>query len=368
MNKLTWRNFKGFLSLLLLSMIILLTGCGARQASGPEDDPTKTVKVDGTSISPITATQKTFNQQLLKLYPNLKPAMSKDPRPRLYVIPGLKTTKTLKMNAKSTVGISKKMDPQGLAITPKYVIISAYSRDKQYHSVLFLLSKKTGRYLKTIVLPRNSHVGGLAYDTKYHRLWVTTETTTQQASLSAYNLVTLKKANFARHHRATKFDQIVTLPQLKRASYATYYGGKILVGYFDQGGQGSLMAYPVNQHGLPDTTQAATTQLRGAHNYTTFTRLQGVSVTANRLLFSQSFGQQSSKLISFDNDGSKTWIDFDADDVVKSATLPPYMEQTAVDGDDIYILFESAAEKYRHVDLDFHADRVVKLDLKPLFK
>ncbi|WP_308858247.1 hypothetical protein [Lacticaseibacillus paracasei] len=48
--------------------------------------------------------------------------------------------------------------------------------------------------------------------------------------------------------------------------------------------------------------------------------------------------------------------------------MPPYLEQIVADGNDLYVLFESASTHYRQADLEFHADRVLKLDLKTLLK
>jgi hypothetical protein len=368
MKKIWWRG--GAALVVLLS----LWGCRA-QSSGPHkvlDDPQKTVQVAGTNINPVMTSKHQFYDSLITKYPQLQKSFDHDDKPETYVIPGLAQTRSVKVGTTRTLGESKKMDPQGLAVTSKYVIISAYSRDKKYNSVLYLLDKKTGGFVKQIVLPNNSHVGGLAYDTVSKRLWVTTETASGHASLSAYSQATLNKSDFAISKRPTKFDKVVTLPQIARASFLTYHNSALYVGYFDASDQGSFLTFPMTKKGLPQVTSATRTQLRGsgAHRatYSTGRQLQGASFYKGKILFSQSFGKQSSKLLTFDNDGQKQWLDFDADDTLQSVSMPPYLEQIVASGPDLYVLFESASAKYRSAQFGFHADRVLKLDLDSLLK
>ncbi|ETY74992.1 hypothetical protein [Lactiplantibacillus fabifermentans] len=332
---------------------------------------TKTTLVDGTNTSAVIASDKEFYQTLIKKYPKLKTTLDQDEKPETYVIPGLVSTKSVKTSSKAT-GISKDMDPQGLAVTDKYVIISAYSRDKKYNSVLYFLNKKTGTFVKQIVLPNTSHVGGLAYDTVSKRLWVTTEAGTTTATLSAYDAKTLTSANFEKTHTTTKFDHVITLPNVKRASFITYHNNALYVGYFNLTNQGKFLSYPLKDSGMPDVTSVKNTDLRGSDiyqgSYKTNKRLQGVAFFKGQILFSQSYGTKDSKLLTFDNDGQKSWINFDNDDILKEVALPPYLEQIVVDGGNLYALFESGAKAYRNDKSTFHSDRVIKLNLTPLLK
>lgn len=367
MKKLWWRG--GPALLVLLS----LWGCKA-QATVHQvvDNPQKSVLVAGTNINPVMTSKHQFYDSLIAKYPQLQKSFDHDAKPETYVIPGLKQTRSIKVGTTQTLGASKTMDPQGLAVTSKYVIISAYSRDKHYDSVLYLLDKKTGGFVKQIVLPNNSHVGGLAYDTVSKRLWVTTESASGHATLSAYSQATLAKSDFATSKRATKFDKVVNLPQISRASFLTYHNSALYVGYFDASDQGSFLTFPMTKKGMPQVSSATRTQLRGsgAHRatYSTGRQLQGVTFYKGKIIFSQSFGPQSSKLLTFDNDGQKQWLDFDADDMLQSVSMPPYLEQIVASGSDLYVLFESASAKYRSSPLGFHADRVLKLDLDSLLK
>lgn len=328
------------------------------------------VERDGTSISPAVQTNSQFSQRLLQGYPHLKNTLDKDSAPEFYVIPGLKTTKSINSTTGATT-IDRDMDPQGLAVTSKYVIISAYSHSKTSNSVLYFLNKKTGDFVKQIVLPNTSHVGGLAYDSVTQRLWVTTESSSNTATLSAYDDSTIDKANFEKTHQVTKFDHVISLPQVKRASFMTYHNNALYVGYFTLTNQGKFLTYPLNDQGIP-ATSSKTTDLRGNNiynsSYTTNAQLQGVTFYNGQIIFSQSYGPKSSKLLVFDNDGQKSWIDFDNDDILKTVLLPPYLEQVVVDNGNLYALFESGTTTYRKTNLAFHSDRVIKLNLTPLLK
>ncbi|WP_155286339.1 YncE family protein [Lacticaseibacillus zhaodongensis] len=323
-----------------------------------------------TNTNAAVTTEKQFYQDITKKYPQLKPALDHDAKPDTYVIPGLLRTQTLRSSS-NQLGVSKTMDPQGLTVTPQYVVISAYSHDKKYRSVLYFIDKHTGKFVKQIVMPTNSHAGGLAYDTVSKRIWVTTETASQTASLSAYDPSTWQQADFAKTHNASQFDHVISLRGVKRASFITYHNNSLDVGFFDQSAQGKFLAFPMTQSGLPDTNTARKVELRGANQvgkYTTSKRLQGATFYEGKLLFSQSFGRNSSNILAFDNDGQRSWIDFDKDDTLKTVKLPPYLEQITADGSDLYVLFESGAAKYRKANLVFHADRVVKFDLDRLLQ
>lgn len=358
----------GLISLVII-LIIAGIGGGYWWTHRSTDDPNHQVYVDGTNISPAVSTTKSFYQSFIAAYPQLKSAIDHDSEPTTYAIPGLIRTKTL-LAGTNTVSNATDMDPQGLAITKKYLIISAYSRSKKVNSVLYFMDKKTGKYVKQIVLPTTSHVGGLAYDPVSQRLWVTTQRGKSQATLSAYNRQTLAQANFKTNHRATKFDHVVSLPNIPRSSFITYYNNTLYTGYFSKSSQGKFISYPLSTSGMPRLSSRSDVDLRGKHlydsSYTTNKQLQGVTFYEGKILFSQSFGSAHSNLLAFDNDGQKTWLDFDHDDMLKSVALPAYMEQIVTDGSDLYVLFESGSSHYRSQKLSLHADRIIKLDLKTL--
>ncbi len=81
------------------------------------------------------------------------------------IIPGLKQTN---MGNKTVCG---NMVPQGVCATNHYILISAYCKDKEHNSVIYVMDKSRKKYITTILLSvedhaglkDGNHVGGLAF-------------------------------------------------------------------------------------------------------------------------------------------------------------------------------------------------------------
>ena len=89
---------------------------------------------------------------------------------------------------------------------------------------------------------------------------------------------------------------------------------------------------------------------------------QGVAFYKGKLIFSHSYGIFPSKLQIFNNSLQKL---LEEDAVIKKMYFPEKLEQIYVDGDDLYVLFESAAYNYR-ASSALKIDRILKLNLETL--
>lgn len=337
-----------------------------------------TVMKKGVNISPVVNTNKEFSQVIKKNYPNLAKSNILAGDQYDVVVPGLLKTSSLKSNTKKTIGTSTQMDPQGLAITDKYIIISAYSRGKEYNSVLYFLDKKTGKYLKHFVLPGTPHAGGIAYDKVNGRLWITTETPEHRAEISSLTKADLEKPDFSKTKKAVQYELQIALPEIRLASFIGYQTGQLDIGYFDEFNHGKVLRVNINQAGIPDlTTKTASRMLdnngnehiynvRHVKSYPTVKKLQGITFYQNHVLFSQSYGDQSSALLDFDENSTK--VDFQDNHLIEKIAFPPYLEQIVADGDHLYVLFESGAKYFRTRDLSVVGDHILKLNLKTLLK
>ncbi|WP_164506104.1 hypothetical protein [Lacticaseibacillus hegangensis] len=49
----------------------------------------------------------------------------------------------------------------------------------------------------------------------------------------------------------SKFDQVVSLNRVKRASFLTYHNNALYVGFFDQSTQGNFAALPLTKRACP---------------------------------------------------------------------------------------------------------------------
>ena len=60
--------------------------------------------------------------------------------------------------------------PQGICFAGDYLLTTAYCMDGVHNSCIFIYNKKSGEYLKTLVLKKKSHVGGVAFDGE--NIWI----------------------------------------------------------------------------------------------------------------------------------------------------------------------------------------------------
>lgn len=355
---------KIFFVTFIICISILLSACSAKSKKTDRSLSSRPniILNDKTNINPVIYDTDSFYDELIEKYPNLRDIVVHDVKPNSFPIPGLIQTYSLETQGSMKPSLSKQMDPQGLAVTDDYIIVSAYSRDHKHHSVLYVLNKINGNYIKQIVLPRHSHVGGLAYDPNVKRLWVATKDDQGVPSISSIDDNTLEKDNFKKTRQPIKFNSEFQLKDFKDASYLAYHENSLFVGYFDKSKTGKLTQLPLNSERLPDLNN------RIDRNFKTEKKIQGISFYKEYILFSQSYGSNDSHLLMFKDPDKTKDINLDADDVVVDLKLPPYMEQIKVVGPDCWLLFESASDRYRDKFKGFHADHVFKIGIDDLLK
>ncbi len=156
----------------LVTLAVLLVAGGgigaylyyAMIARGDKEPEAKYVE---TNTNPVCyGSEKAFTLALRSDFPELAKKLK-----GTVVIPGLNATRTT-LHGFHGITTCTSMTPQGMAVTEDYIFISAYCHTKQHNSVILMLSRQTGSFLKEIVLPDTSHVGGLAYDPVNNNLWV----------------------------------------------------------------------------------------------------------------------------------------------------------------------------------------------------
>ena len=163
--------FIGLFAVILLSAVL-----SAMYLFSTVEKP-ETILVNGTNTNPVSYTDSNFLAKLKSAYPTVYRILDNDEIKAGYVIPGLEQSQAIYHTGqnKGKLGISKEMDPQGMAIIDdKYIAISAYSRGKIFNSVIWLIDKVSGHYIKTIALDAAYHVGGITYDEDKHQLWIAT--------------------------------------------------------------------------------------------------------------------------------------------------------------------------------------------------
>ena len=305
------------------------------------------------------------------MYPEVYSHLDKSGDQEHYIIPGLEQTQAIVHSGKNAgkVGIAKDMDPQGMAVIEnKYLLISAYSKSKKYNSVLWLLDKKTGQYIKTIALDDIDHVGALTYDEEHHRLWVATVDKQGDAQVEALNLSSIENYDINKSKTYLPFDISTDLTGVKLTSYMTYYQGTLYVGYFNKNSDGVLAAYPMDDQGLLKKNVDKSNDVAPSKTWPTYDKIQGISFYEDKILLSQSYGAKDSKLYIFDNKLDDPNFDLDKGDAIASMTLPPYLEQIVGRNDKVYLLFESASHLYRQKIGIMHMDRIIKINIEDIYK
>jgi len=283
-----------------------------------------------------------------------------------YVVPGLKATKTLRASEPQDAVICTSMTPQGLAITEDYVLISAYCRTKEHNSVIYMIDKESGRFIKEIVLNTRAHVGGLAYDTMNHNLWVTGQGSTW-AQANAITLAHLEEYDFKENAKPLKFDMSYNLYRMKRASFMTYHDGALFVGFFTQDDASIIEKYLINADGtlyekadmnLKRTVGVVDPVACAVSMQVISGKVQGMAFYNNKILLTRSYGIMPSEVQIFNY--SRYGI-LSTSEAYKTIRFPERLEQIYQSGNDIYALFESAAYSYRMSSVN-HIDRVIKLN------
>ncbi|MDR0899473.1 MAG: hypothetical protein LBM27_03880 [Lactobacillaceae bacterium] len=356
--------------LIAVLVVIVVAAVGVQQFLFPNQfgrfQTTSKYKKGEASQEPLYS-DKEFLKRMSK-YPAFKDGLEQST-----AVPGIQGAWSLEIPKKATdltnlkMIKSKGLDPQGIAVSDKYIFISAYDDDKKVLSVIYVVDKNSGKYVKTIVLPDHAHTGGLAYDPKSKMLWAAGYED-KFAVLLGMSDKTIADYDI-NSHKAAKFDTGFVLTSIKRASTITFHNDDLWVGYFDAKKQGYIQKFKLQRTAdgqlllgksvgdLDGSVSKANLQLEAVP------QLQGISATDTNVLMTSSFGNRNSKLIRYAIFGDDNLYDG------KYVTLPPYLESVAYDKNKnrFYALFESSTPKYR-VKTKAVVDRIVFVDGNRLSK
>lgn len=290
-----------------------------------------------------------------------------------YIIPGLNGTETIVYQQKGESAICTSMTPQGLAVSNDYLFVSAYCYTGTHNSVIYVIDKKSHEFVKEIVIRNKSHVGGLAYDSIHDNLWIACMSG-GIPQVNAISMKQIKEYSFQENYLPITYSQSYDLYAIARNSFLTYSNNALYIGYFTENSSSVLEKYDMNEDGTLKT-QAPGSTLGLSGSLDAFTpialpsdtrvinsKAQGVAFYKDMLLFSRSYGILPSSLQIYRNSLQKL---LEESHMVTEIWFPEKMEQIYVDGNDLYVLFESAAYGYRFTSMT-KVDRVLKLNLNTL--
>jgi hypothetical protein len=250
---------------------------------------------------------------------------------------------------------STSMCPQGITFAKNYLLITAYDLADEENSVVYVMDKKSKELLTTLVLPTDAHVGGICYDGKNIYL-----TTGSKVSVFYYSdIVAAVKSGKA--SVAVNFHSVCKVGF--SASYITFYHDKLWVGSYNELKTTKLYSYYVDDF---DTYVSLTK----SDAVTMPTRVQGIAFTKEGyLLISRScqlykglrgyMRQIDIYLPEFSEEDSGS---MDLGDCLKFVYVPSMNEGIAIDGNYLYVLFESAAFQ----NASYKMDRITAFNVKKL--
>lgn len=222
--------------------------------------------------------------------------------------------------------------PQGICFTDEFVLITSYSSEDDCMGELMVMDKESGKYLVTLGMDEKSHLGGIAFDGI--NVWVCNsyENSIERISYDFIQLMAYQNAGDVIDARA-----VVDTYAVKNApSCITYYGGRLWIASHTQLMNSKMVAYHYDSVG---------DELAELSSYVIPSKVQGVSFDADGGVYlSRSYGRnESSYLYCY---SSIIALDSRLNKPKLTVELPPCSEELDIYEDTLYVLFESAGEKY----------------------
>lgn len=287
---------------------------------------TKKAKATSTSAK-LYSTKKKFKKS--KAYKKYSAFRKKVSYKKSFIVPGLKNTNVGGFN-------TSRMVPQSITFAGDYLLISAYDYSKAQESVIYIMNKKTQKYISTIVLPHKGHVGGITYDGV--NLWIAYGKNLQCLKFSVVQAA-------AQGNRAfTEITRLTTVcPMPDTVSYVSYYKGKIWAGAYNEKIQKYMYGYSiVNKQGVPTLVQTNRILMPN--------RTQGVAFTSDgKMIVSRSCQTKAGKsgfisqLVTYKPTWNLSSPTIKKNKKKKVVKMPPMNEGIAISGSYAYVIFESTA-------------------------
>ncbi len=275
-------------------------------------------------------------------------------------IPGLENTVVAGENCST-------MTPQGLCVTEDYIFISAYCNAKKYiaelkenadygknsdkleveenhsthNSVIYIIDRESGEYIKNMVLPDTNHVGGLATDGE--NIFIAKST---DAQISVISLKTVQKVVETKS-MSVEVDYEYIVDCGCTASFVTYYNDLLWVGVFNENDKGKLNAFSVDAKSF-ELSEVTFVEIPAKANGASFTEINGeICLNVN-----SSYGRKNIShiyLYSVSNYGTKQM----AITLKDTYNAPPTVQNSCIYDSKVYFIYESAATCYSEVDSAF---------------
>ncbi|MDE7313993.1 MAG: InlB B-repeat-containing protein [Eubacterium sp.] len=220
--------------------------------------------------------------------------------------------------------------PQGLCVTEDLILVTAYSTGGRDYGCLYVFDLNSGEYLMTLSMKQGSHLGGICYDGE--SLWICHS-----------NYRTIERLDYAlvKELASHKPGRTVMLEAereeyrvLNSPSCITYFGGKLWIATHTRFFKSVMKSYRYNGGALEACEEFAIPD-----------KVQGVAFDhEGHVYLSTSFGREKSSYI-------KVYVSAFAlsrqpEKPAECVEMPPCSEEIAIAGEELFVLFESGAQKY----------------------
>lgn len=265
------------------------------------------------------------------------------------VSPGLKTTNVYGF-------VSKNMVTQAVTFAEKYILMTAYDYKGEEKSVVYVIDRKTKKYITTLALPDSYHVGGMAYDG--YNVWVSTGTA---VSCFTYDDI---KAAVASGEDSSQIAYKTKCEVKTQASFVTYYNKKLWIGEHYENKTSKMYGYSI-------TGKKTTPVLKKIFSMTIPSKTQDVLFLKDGTLIVSRSNQISSKLSKYylseltrykPSWGKKKSGNIKLNKSRGKLTMPNMMEGIAYRDGYIYTSFESASIS----SCPYKMDRICALKYKKI--
>lgn len=276
-----------------------------------------------------------------------------------YIIPGMERTTSL--NDDGVAETCVEMVPQGMCLTDEYMLITAYCHDHHHNSVMYVLDRKSHKYLKTVVLEGKPHAGSVSWDPVWRHVWLSTGST-GKAGASYLRIRDIDKYNFKKTGKPLPFTYTAHLSELTRNSFMTATKDGLYAGTF------TLNEPTMRLQKFTFSTAGHLASNKGgkgaevAESLIIGQQCQGIAFSDNYIFMTFSYGPYIPGTLCIYPRNAARLLKSDA---IKTYTLPPCLEQPWVDGSDLYLIWESPARCFRNEQIT-HVDRVIALDINKL--
>lgn len=293
---------------------------------------------DGNLILFAKWTKKISNSTNIQMYSYVTGSLTRAPEKKLsnmdyriienLNIPGMPATRYDDYNSKKIY--SADQCPQGLCLTEDYILVTSYSTGYSGYGCLYVFDRVSGEYLVTLSMKQGSHLGGITYDGE--NLWVCHSDGS-----------TIERIDYAlvKELAMYKPGQVVTIPQeyeeysvSNSPSCITFFNGRIWVATHTKFFKSVMKSYRYKDGELVE-----------GQRFVIPDKVQGVAFDSlGHVYLSTSFGRDKSSYVKVYE--SAYALSKNPEKPAECVEMPPCSEELAIVGEELFVLFESGAQKY----------------------